>query len=399
MLGTIAQKYGTPVYVYDAQIIDQRVDALKNAFADIDNIELLYAIKANPNPHIVKRITSHGIGIDAVSLEEVQLALYCGIAAEKILYTGNNMSDTEMDAVHELGVLLNIGSLSRLKTYGERHPGANVCIRVNPNVGSASHESNITGGPDSKFGISYADVDRAQAVAETYNLNIIGLHQHIGSGWLHIAEPLLALDVILDIAKDIPHLSFIDLGGGFGVPYHPGDEPLDLSELGKRIAQRLSTFFIQYGSAPKLRIEPGRFLVAESGTLLTQVTAIKQSIRGHRIVGTDTGMHHLIRPAFYGSYHHIRNASNPDGEKQLYDVVGNVCECADFFAKDRELPEVREGDILAIETAGAYGMSMASHYQCRALPAEILLNDREITVIRERETFDDILGQWPKLSS
>ena len=390
----IAKQFGTPVYVYDFTVIEERIRELKEKIGVYKNTEFLYAIKANYNPHLVKEIINLGFGIDAVSLEEVKIGLACGAKKENIMFTGNNMTDEEMNEVHNLGVLLNIGSLSRLEKFGAKYPGANVCLRFNPNIGAASHESNITGGPNSKFGISFKDVLKTIAIAKKYDLNIIGIHQHIGSGWLRTYEPILALDVILQIAKQIPNLEFIDVGGGFGVPYQEDEKRLDIKKLGQEINKKFTKFCSKYGSDLKLRFEPGRYVVAESGRLLTTVNTIKESISSKKIVGTDTGMNHLVRVAMYGSYHPIQNISHPDGIKKEYDITGNICECADFFARDRKLPEIIEGDVLSIDIAGAYGFCMASNYQFRPLPAEILVKDDKIKVIKKRQTFEDILNQY-----
>lgn len=388
----IVSRFGTPLYVYDASIIRARIAELKQYIGAYPKTEFLYAIKANYNPHLVKLIVEQGLGIDAVSVDEVKLGLLCGAQKSQIMFSGNNMTDAEMREVHKLGVLLNIGSLSRLEKYGQVYPGSALSIRFNPNIGIASHESNITGGPDSKFGISFKDVKKVKEIARRYNLRVIGVHQHIGSGWLRIREPMLALDVILEIASHFDELEYIDVGGGFGVPYHPTEKRLDMKSLGQYIDKRMRWFCKQVGKDIILRFEPGRYVVAESGRLLTRVNTLKRSISRKIIVGTDTGMNQLARPAMYGSYHHIVNVSNPQGRKREYDVVGNICECADYFGKDRVLTEVREGDILSIETAGAYGMSMASEYQFRSLPAEVLIDNDVLSVIRPRESFEDRFG-------
>ncbi len=390
----LVKQFGSPLYVYDADVIRTRVRELQEHIGLYPKTEFLYAVKANYNPTLLKLIISLGCGVDAVSVEEVQLALHVGCKKENIMFTGNNMTDEEMKTVHELGVLLNIGSLSRLKKYGQTFPGSNVSVRFNPNVGSASHETNITGGPNSKFGISFQDVEVVKRIALEHNLTVVGVHQHIGSGWLGLTEPKLALDVILDIAKQFDHLEFIDVGGGFGVPYKPDEERLDLASLGTFISEKFSAFCKEYGKELTLRFEPGRFIIAEAGQLLTKVNTIKTSISGRAVVGTDTGMHHLVRPAMYGSYHPIRNCSNPNGPRKEYDITGNICECADYFAKERSLNEIREGDILSIDIAGAYGMSMASNYQLRILPAEVLVDGDSVRCIRKGQTFDQLITQF-----
>ena len=393
-VSSLVETYGTPLYAYDLSVIKERVRELREEIGTYKNTEFLYAIKANYNPHLVKQIVSLGLGIDAVSLNEVKLGLACGAQKDMMMFTGNNMTDSEMKEVHNLGVLINVGSLSRLKKFGETFPGSDVSIRFNPNIGIASHESNITGGPDSKFGVSFKDVDKVLSIAQTYNLNIVGIHQHIGSGWLRLREPLLALDVILDIAKQIPNLTFIDVGGGFGVPYKPDQARLDTKTLGTQINRRIEKFCEEYGKEITLRFEPGRYIVAESGHLLTKVTTIKTSISRKTIVGTDTGMHHLVRTAMYGSYHPIVNTSNPDGMFHEYDICGNICECADFFARDRMLHEIRDNDILSIDIAGAYGMAMATNYQFHGLPAEVLIDGDKVEVIKKRESFEVLLKRF-----
>lgn len=383
---------GTPLYVYFEEILENKMEELKKFLGIWKKTKFLYAIKANGNPHLVKRIIAQGFGIDAVSLEEVQLALLSGTLAHNILYTENNCTDAEMNKAQKLGVLMNIGSLSRLKKFGAAFPGSNVCIRFNPNVGAASHATNITGGPDSKFGISFTEIETVKKIAEEYNLHIVGIHQHIGSGWLGLEEPLLAMDVILSLAPHFSELEFVDFGGGFGVAYKPDQIPLDLELLGKKLAEKFEHFCNSFGRNIELRFEPGRYVVAEAGHLLTRVNTIKTGINGKIFAGTDTGMNHLVRPAMYGSYHPIVNVSNPNGEIKKYDVVGNICECADFFAKDRELAEIREGDILDIQIAGAYGMSMASEYQFRSRPAEVLIQKNgEVQVIRRRSSFEEMM--------
>lgn len=385
----IVEQFGTPLYVYDLEIIQARIDELFATIGIYQNTQFLYAIKANFNPHIVREIITRGCGIDAVSIDEVRLGLFCGAKAENILFTENNITDEEMQESMRLGVLLNIGSLSRLEKFGSTYPGSRVCVRFNPNVGAGSHATNITGGPDSKFGISTLQIEDILHIAKQYNLKIVGIHEHIGSGWLEIGEPLLALETILQIAQLFPDLEFVDVGGGFGVPYSPSQTRLDLKTLGEKMKSRFTNFCSEYGREIQLRFEPGRYIVAESGHLVTRVNTVKQSPEEKIFVGTDTGMNHLVRVAMYDAYHPIINVSNPEGQTKVYDIVGNICECADFFARDREMSEIREGDILDIQIAGAYGMAMASHYQFRDLPAEVLVDGENTRVIRRRETFEE----------
>lgn len=388
----ITQKYGTPLYVYEADVIDQRIAELQEKIGIYPKTEFLYAIKTNFNPHIVKRIVEKGLGIDAVSLEEVKIGLKCGCPIEKIMYTESSMSDEEMHEAHALGVLVNFGSLSRLEKYGKAYPGSRVSVRFNPNVGAASHATNITGGPLSKFGISYKQIEEVLSIVNRYGLKLVGIHEHIGSGWLGTAEPLAAMEILLDIAKELPDLEFVDCGGGFGVPYKPDQEALDMETLGIEFNRKFSEFCKEYGRELVLRFEPGRYVVAEAGKLLVEVTDLKENPEGRVFAGVNSGMNHLVRVAMYGAYHPITNISNPDGTLKTYDVVGNICENADFFAKDREIAEIREGDVLSIDIAGGYGFVMANQYQFRGRPAEVLLENGEAKIIRERETFEDLFS-------
>jgi diaminopimelate decarboxylase len=390
---SLAQQFGTPLYVYDANTIRQRCVELKTAFSGYEKVQWLYAVKANYNPHIVRLIVGQEFGVDAVSLEEVQLALACGVAPEKIMYTETAMTDTEMKTTYDLGVLINIGSVSRFERYAQKFPSTRVCIRINPNVGSGSHATNITGGPDSKFGIAPSDLLAVQQIAQEYSIKIVGIHCHIGSGWLTIEEPLLALDVMTGFAKQFADLEFIDVGGGFGIPYRPNQQPLDLKTLGEKTVEKFRAFCTEYGRELTLRFEPGRFPIAEAGTLVAEVAETKTLGNGREYVGLNTSMSHLMRPALYDSYHEIVNVSRSGGETST-DIGGNVCECADFFAKERHFPKSEIGDIVVIKNAGAYGFAMSSEYQFRPRPIEILVDDEDVRVIRKRDTLESLLKRY-----
>lgn len=390
---SLAQQYGTPLYLYDAAIIRQRCGELKTAFVGYKKVEWFYAVKANYNPHIVRLITGQGFGIDAVSLEEVQLALACGVPPQQIMYTESAMTDAEMEQCHAFGVLINVGSLSRLERYAKKFPSTRVCIRINPNVGSGSHATNITGGPDSKFGIAPSDLLAVQQIAQECSAKIVGIHCHIGSGWLTIEEPLLALDVMTNFAKQFADLEFVDVGGGFGIPYRPNQHVLDLKTLGEKTVEKFRTFCVEYGRELVLRFEPGRFPIAEAGTLVAEVAETKTLGNGREYVGLNTSMSHLMRPALYDSYHEIVNVSRSGGETAT-DIGGNVCECADFFAKERHFPKSEVGDIIAIKNAGAYGFAMSSEYQFRPRPIEILVDGEDVKVIRKRDTLESLLRRY-----
>ncbi|RYX95325.1 diaminopimelate decarboxylase, partial [bacterium] len=359
-------------------------------FLSVKNTKILYACKANSNVEVIKVLKEEGAGVDVVAPGEIYSAVLAGCKKEDILFTGNNMTDQELDYAVSHGVLLNVGDLSALERLGKKYPGHEVCVRINPDVGGGHHEHVITGGPESKFGIYFSDVKLALDIAEKYNLKIKGIHQHIGSNILEESTFLVAIDVLLKSAKEFPDLEFIDFGGGLGIPYQPEDKKLDLNSLNTKVAEHFKQFCTEYGKDVEFWLEPGRFLVGESGYLLTTVNTIKTN-PGYKYVGTDSGFNHLVRPTMYGSYHEIVNTSNPDGEKEKVTVCGNICESGDIFARDRELPKITEGDILALLNAGAYGYSMASNYNTRPLPAEVLVNGDNVKIIRRRENFEELL--------
>lgn len=386
----LIEKFGSPLYVYDADTIKQRFRQLKESISIIKNNKILYACKANSNIEIIKILNQEGAGIDVVSPGETYSALLAGCKSSDILFTGNNMSNWEFDYAVSQGVLLNVGDLSALERFGQKYPDSDVCIRINPDVGGGHHEHVITGGPESKFGIYFTDVKKALETAQKYKLKIKGIHQHIGSNILEEKTFLKAVDVLLKSAKEFPDLEFIDFGGGLGIPYKPEEKSLNLKEMKKEIAEHFKKFCEEYGKEVEFWIEPGRFLVGESGYLLTTVNTIKFN-PGYKYVGTDSGFNHLVRPTMYGSYHEIINTSNPAGEKENVTVCGNICESGDIFARDREISKISEGDILAILNAGAYGYSMASNYNTRPLPAEVLIEGNEVRLIRRRENFEELL--------
>lgn len=390
----IAEKYGTPIYVYDENTIRERAESLLSSI-EWHNKELKYACKANTNPSIMRIFKEYGIGIDAVSLGEVYCALRCGFPRESILFTSNNATFSELEYAIREKILVNIDSLSQLEMVGKKFSGLELCVRINPNVGAGHHQHVITGGAESKFGISYRDVEKIKDIGSRYSLRIKGLHQHIGSGILEIEVYLEAVEVLLEVAGCFQELDFIDFGGGIGVPYRENEKPIDIKKLGKRITEKFASFCKNYGRDVKLSLEPGRFFVAESGFLLTRVTAVKDGEK-YRFVGTDTGFNHLIRPAMYGSYHRIVNASHVSSRKAKQVVVGNICESGDVFTRneegieERELPVFSEGDLLCICNAGAYGFSMASNYNSRPRPAEVMVRNGSVKLIRERESIEDV---------
>lgn len=388
----IARDFGTPVYVYEEATILARLNALRQAIVYSPK-QILFAMKANSNYHLLDILRHEGVGIDAVSPGEMALALKIGFPRHKILFTGNNIADEEIVFAIEGGVLVNIDSLSLLERFGKRYPKRDICVRINPDVGAGHHDHCITGGPKSKFGIWHSQVPAILEIASRFGLKIAGLHQHIGSQILDPEIFMEAMEALLRVAPQFPELQFIDFGGGLGVPYRSEDEPLPIKTLGVKISQRFDEFCKSYGRALTLVLEPGRFLVAEAGNLLVRVTTVKRNPDGRVFVGVDGGFNDLDRPARYGAYHQIDNLSDHSPGVEVVDIVGHLCESGDKFAEQRAIGQSKEGDLLAIRTAGAYGFSMSSNYNLRPRPAEVLVcSSGEIMEIRKREDIQDIIG-------
>ncbi len=366
----LADQFGTPTYVYDEAAVRRQCGRLRALLAGLP-ADLLYAMKANSNPALLRVIQDEGFGVDAVSPAEMLLALRLGWSPESILFSANMMSDAEMHLAVEAGVLLNIGELTRLEAFGRAYPGSKVCVRLNPRFGAGHHAHVVTAGGKTKFGVPVEQVDDVLAIARQYDLTIVGIHQHIGSGILDADQFWRALTVLLDHAGRFPDLTFVNCGGGLGIPYKPGEAEISEAAFRETVVAPLGRFAENHPGV-SLKFEPGRYVVAPAGVLLTTVNTVKKGTE-RLFVGTDTGMNHLVRPALYDAYHHIDNLSNPDGAPQTYDVTGNICETGDVLARDRSLPETREGDVLALRDAGAYAMSMASTYNLRPLPAEVLV--------------------------
>lgn len=396
----LAHTFQTPLYVYEEEILYRQIDALKESFSEADP-DFHYAMKANNNPAILSILKKAGFFIDAVSPFEVRLALEVGFSPNHIIFTGNNTTLDELQYCVSEGVPVNVGSLVELENYGRIAAGGEVALRINPDVGAGHHHHVITGGPDSKFGVYHNQTKEVFSLLEKYNLKLNGIHCHIGTGILETKDMLEAMEIVLTTASAFPGLQFIDFGGGFGIPYRPESPPLAIKELGAAMARRFEQFANHYGSKPKMKLEPGRFLVAQAGTLLTQVTNIQSTPSWH-FIGSDTGLNHLIRPALYGAYHRIFNASKMEGEKMQAVVAGNICESGDVFTQNakglepREITRPKPGDILALCDAGAYGMTLSSQYNMRPRPAEVLVSKGSARIIRTRETYSDLMASFPK---
>jgi diaminopimelate decarboxylase len=389
----VMQQYGSPLYVYNGNKIVEQYKRLVNAFDGV-KLKLKYAMKANNNLHILRLLRSQGCGLDAVSIQEVQLGLMAGFSADEILFTPNSVSFEEILEAVNLGVQVNIDNISLLEKFGHQY-GSSVpcCIRINPHIvaGGTSHIQ--TGHIDSKFGISIHQLRHVSRIIEKEKIRVNGLHMHTGSDILDSGVFIRAAELLFDAASQFPDLEFLDFGSGFKVAYKEDDVVTDVEELGKAITERFKAFCAEYGRELELWFEPGKFLVSESGYLLVTVNVIKQTT-ATVFAGVDSGQNHLIRPMFYDAYHHIVNLSNPQGTPRIYTVVGYICE-TDTFALDRKLNEIREGDVLAILNAGAYGYTMSNNYNSRLRPAEVLIDGGMVKLIRRRETLGDILQTTP----
>ena len=397
ILKEAAEKFGTPLFVYDLDDVEKRYRQLFE-FIPVENLKILYAMKANYQPAILKRLHACGAGIDTVSPGEIAFAMKCGFKAEDILFTANNLTDAESEEAFAAGVMLNIGSLSHLGKFAAAHPGTRVCLRFNPDVIDGDSANTMTGGDLAKFGILLDDLDKVLEITRKYGIKVVGLHEHTGSGLQDFRSVWKAMDNLVAIARPeyFPDLEFIDLGGGFKVPYRPDEEEVDYHVMGRGIAERLKACSELYGRDLKLFFEPGKFLAARCGTLLVRINTIKHN-RTRTIAGCDSGFPQLIRPVLYGAYHHIRNISNPEGESKVVDICGNICETGDRFAEQRSLPECREGDLLAIENAGAYCYSMGGVYNLRPMPPEVVAENGQIRLARRgmnnQQMVDSILSE------
>lgn len=385
----LANQFGTPLYVYDAEKIGSQIERLRNAFSGT-RIRIKYAAKALTNISILKLIRKAGAEIEVVSLQEASLAVRAGFTPAEITFTPSGVAFSEIEEAVSAGFSVNIDNLSSLKKFGARYGSSKGCgIRLNPNILAGGNIKISTGHSNSKFGISIQQLSEIVEVANQYNIPVSGLHIHTGSDITDSAVFLQMADILFDAAKHFPHLKFLDFGSGFKVAYKDGDKVTNIEDLGQKLSAAFNAFCQQHGKELELWIEPGKFVVSESGVFLVNVNIVKKTPT-ITFVGVDSGLNHLIRPMMYDSYHHIINVSNPTGKPHTYNIVGYICE-TDTFGSDRVLNEVREGDILAMRNAGAYGFSMSSNYNSRLRPAEVLVINGEAKLIREREQFEDLI--------
>lgn len=388
-IADICRQFGTPLYIYDAERIITQVESLKKAFEGTD-LKIKYASKALTNISIIKLLRKNGVGVDAVSVNEARLAMMAGVRPEDINFTPSCVDFSEIKEGVELKLSVNLDSLPALEKFGKEYGASYPCgIRLNPHIMAGGNIKISTGHVNSKFGISIQQLPQIKEIIRKYNITLQGLHIHTGSEIVETDVFMQMADIFFGIAKDFPALKFIDFGGGFKVAYKKGDKTTDMLSIGSRLAEKFKAFEKETGKHLQLWIEPGKFLVSEAGYLVAKTTVVKET-PALTFAGVDTGLNHLIRPMMYNAYHEIVNISNPTGSLRTYTVVGNICE-TDTLGSDRQLNEVREGDLLVLKNAGAYGYSMASNYNSRLRPAEVLVINGEAKLIRDRDKLEDIL--------
>ena len=386
---SLTKEFGSPLYVYHAETIARQYNRLTSAFGNVD-LKIKYACKALTNLAIMKYMRSLGAGLDVVSIEEALIGLKAGFLPSEILFTPNGVSFEEIKIGVELGFVINIDNISILEQFGHEYEGkVPCCIRLNPHIAAGGNAHIQTGHIDSKFGISIHQLRHVQRIVSTCKMKVNGLHIHTGSEILDSAVFIQVAELMFEAARQFPDLEFIDFGSGFKVAYKDDDYTTDIEELAQQFSALFNSFCKEYGRQLQLWFEPGKFLVSEAGVLLVKVNTIKQSL-ATVFAGVDSGQNHLIRPMFYDAYHHIINLSNPKGKPRIYTVTGYICE-TDTFGWDRKIAEIREGDVLAILNAGAYGFSMSNNYNSRLRPAEVLIENGTPRLIRRRETLDDLL--------
>ena len=389
ILFEVSKKYGLPVYVYDKNKIISQYSKLRNAFINIDNLHINYAAKALSNINILNIMKDVGCGIDAVSIQEVELALYVGFKTDQIFYTPSGVELSEIKKALKLGVQINIDNISALKKIAENLSSVKLGIRINPNVRAGGNSKISVGDSESKFGLNTSEIQEAKKIISENNISINGLHIHTGSDIEDINSFLKACDFVFEQAKGFDELEFLDFGSGFKVKYFENDSETDVIELGKRLGDKFLKFNTKRKNKVRMHIEPGKFLVSECGYFLTKVNYVNNRTNKN-FIHVNSGLNHFVRPMFYGSKHAIENISSNSEEIKNYSVVGYICE-TDTFSENVKLKKTQEGDILCFKNAGAYCFSMSSNYNSRFKPPEVLVSNNEIKLIRKRENFKDLI--------
>jgi len=384
----ISEEFGDPIYVYDGNQMQENYQQFTHAF-NVKHLKVHYACKALSNKAILKLFKAMGAGLDCVSIQEVQLGLRAGFAPEDILFTPNNISEQEYEEAVAAGVKINVDNLHMLEYMGINHPGLPIYIRINPHLMAGGNQNISVGHIDSKFGISIHQVPNIERIVKRFNINVQGVHVHTGSDILDAEIFIRAAELVFSVVEKFDTVTHIDFGSGFKIPYKEGDLATDIGAFGERFSESFNAFCEKMGKDYVLEFEPGKFMVSNAGYFLAQANLIKQTT-SCTFIGLNTGFNHLIRPMFYNAYHEIENISNPNGDKKVYSIVGYVCE-TDTFGLDRILPEVRKKDVIMFHNAGAYCFMMASNYNSRLRPAEILVLDGNVHLIRRREALEDVV--------
>ncbi|WGH27762.1 MAG: diaminopimelate decarboxylase [Candidatus Bostrichicola ureolyticus] len=385
----LSKKYGTPLYIYNADKIALQYNTLLKVFSNIEKLKINYACKANTNLNILKFLKKLGSGLDAVSIQEIEIGLKAGFDPNEILYTPNGVSFSEINKSINLGVKINIDNCSTLEFIGFNNINYPIGIRINPHIMAGENYKISVGHIDSKFGISYYQIPYIKKIIDNTGINVNGIHMHTGSDILDINLFLRGIDILLEVAQKFMNIDYIDVGSGFKVPYKKEDKKTNINIVSSIITKKFNSFCKKIGKKPTLIFEPGKFLVSESGYFLVSVNVIKHTI-STVFAEVDSGFNHLIRPMYYNAYHDIQNISNPLGRLRLYTVVGYICE-SDTFGLNRQINEIREGDILCIKNSGAYCFSMSSNYNSRYRPSEVLIYKGNDFLIRKRETLQDLI--------
>ncbi|MDR1665325.1 MAG: diaminopimelate decarboxylase [Clostridiales bacterium] len=393
----LTREYGSPLYVYNERIFRKSCRDIKG-MCEYPKFFVNYSVKANSNLTLLKIAREEGLRADATSQGEAVAILAAGYQPEEIFYVVNNVSAAELNFAVEKNITVSVDSLSQLETFGQLNPGKRVSVRLNPGIGAGHHEKVVTGGDRTKFGVNEAYIPDIKRILEKYDLKLAGINQHIGSLIMDGSLFLAGVQNLLKIARQFDDLDFIDLGGGFGVPYQKqeGEEPLDIESLGKLLSKFMHEFSESYGKELRFMVEPGRYIPAESGVLLGTVHAIKNN--GFvKYAGTDLGFSVFARPMLYDAHHDIEVYRDSDEIMEhpikMINIVGNMCESGDYIARERYLPALRVGDVLGVLDAGAYGYAMSSQYNYRARPAEVLIcEDGTRKLIRRRDTYEDMLA-------
>jgi len=394
----LAEKYGTPLYVYDEQKIRKNFRKVNNAFSKYyPDFKMFFAVKACNNPAIVNILRQEGAGADCASVNEILLAKHVGLGGENVMFSGNFLSDEDIRQGLASGVIFNLDDISilpRLLKFGKPEM---LSFRVNPGYGKSNVGEFVTNaGPNAKFGIHPDKVMDAYRLAKEAGIKRFGAHMMTGS-CITDAEYFpfvtgLLMDIIGKTSRELGiDFEFVDLGGGLGIPYKPGEPALDLDKAASLTAEMFRKKSEEYGmKPPQLKMEPARYFVGNAGWVIGRVHSIKESYK--KIAGTDIGMNTLVRPAMYGSYHHIYVDGKENLPRKPIGLCGQLCENTDFWVKERELPEsIAEGDLIVVENAGAYGFGMSYQYNGRLRPAEVLVNGAQSELIRTREDFDDMI--------